>query len=63
VAYTEDSALAGVIMAARNQSQAVVACVGVVPEQRGAARHRRAEQIGGDGDLDTVAMVKAFVSF
>jgi ribosomal protein S18 acetylase RimI-like enzyme len=35
LAYTEDGALADVIMAARNPSTAVIAYVGVVPEQRG----------------------------
>ena len=73
LAYTEDGALAGVVMAARNQRQAVVAYVGVVPEQRGhglaAQLVRRgaqqllasgADEIGGDCDRDNVAMVKAF---
>ena len=69
----EDGALAGVIMAARNPSVAVVAYVGVVPEQRGRGLApqlvRRgterlvdsgADEIRGDCDLDNVAMVKAF---
>jgi ribosomal protein S18 acetylase RimI-like enzyme len=60
-------------VAARNARQAVVAYVGVVPEQRGrglAARLVRratehllvsgAEEIGGDCDRDDVAMVSAF---
>jgi ribosomal protein S18 acetylase RimI-like enzyme len=73
LAYTEDGALAGVIMAARNPSTAVVAYVGVVPEQRGRGLapqlvRRGTEQlltsgageIGGDCDRDNVGMVKAF---
>ena len=73
LAYTEEGALAGVVMGARNPREAVVAYVGVVPEQRGrgiAARlvRRATEQllasgaarIGGDCDRDNVAMVKAF---
>jgi ribosomal protein S18 acetylase RimI-like enzyme len=73
LAYTEDGALAGVIMAARNPSSAVIAYVGVVPEQRGRglAPHlvRRgterllesgATEIRGDCDRDNVGMVKAF---
>jgi ribosomal protein S18 acetylase RimI-like enzyme len=73
LAYTEGGALAGVIMGARNPSKAVVAYVGVVPEQRGrglaAELVRRcterllasgAREIGGDCDRDNVAMVKAF---
>ena len=35
LAYTADGALVGVIMAARNPTSAVIAYVGVVPEQRG----------------------------
>ena len=73
LAYAEDGALAGVSMAARNPSKAVVAYVGVVPEQRGRRLAvqlvRRcteqllasgAAEIGGDCDRDNVAMVKAF---
>jgi RimJ/RimL family protein N-acetyltransferase len=73
VAHTEEGALAGVTIGARTPRQAVVAYVGVVPEQRGrglAARLVRrtterllasgAEEIGGDCDRDNVAMVKAF---
>ncbi len=72
LAYTDGGALAGVIMAAGNQRHAVIAYVGVVPEQRGrglAARLVRrateqllasgADKIGGDCDRDNVAMVKA----
>ena len=60
-------------MAARNPSLAVVAYVGVVPEQRGRGLAtelvRRATdqllaggftEIGGDCDRDNVGMVKAF---
>lgn len=73
LAYTDDGALAGVIMAARNPSSAVVYYVGVAPEQRGrgiaAQLVRRGTdhlvnagsgEIRGDCDLDNVAMVKAF---
>jgi ribosomal protein S18 acetylase RimI-like enzyme len=73
LAYTEDGALAGVIMAAKNPSTAVVAYVGVVPDQRGRGLApqlvRRgteqllasgADEIGGDCDRDNVGMVKAF---
>jgi ribosomal protein S18 acetylase RimI-like enzyme len=73
LAYTEDGALAGVVMAARNPSSAVIAYVGVVPEQRGKGLAvelvRRgteqlvasgAEEIRGDCDRDNVGMVKAF---
>ena len=73
LAYTEDGALGGVIIAARNPREAVIAYVGVVPEQRGRGlgpflvrrgteqlRVSGAEQIGGDCDRDNVAMVKAF---
>jgi RimJ/RimL family protein N-acetyltransferase len=73
LAYADDGALAGVIMGARNQRQAVVAYVGVVPEQRGRGLAPRlvrrvteqllasgAGEIGGDCDRDNVAMVKAF---
>ena len=60
-------------MAARNPSKAVVAYVGVVPEQRGRGLASRlvrrateqllasgADEIGGDCDRDNAAMVKAF---
>jgi ribosomal protein S18 acetylase RimI-like enzyme len=73
LAYTEDGTLAGVIMAARNPSAAVIAYVGVVPDQRGRGLApqlvRRgteqllaggADEIGGDCDRDNVGMVKAF---
>jgi ribosomal protein S18 acetylase RimI-like enzyme len=73
LAYTEDDALAGVIMAARNPSSAVIAYVGVAPEQRGRglAPHlvRRGTErllesgvteVRGDCDRDNVGMVKAF---
>jgi ribosomal protein S18 acetylase RimI-like enzyme len=73
LAYTEDGALAGVIMAARIPGSAVVAYVGVVPEQRGRGlavqlvrRGTRqlvaggVSEIRGDCDRDNVAMVKAF---
>jgi ribosomal protein S18 acetylase RimI-like enzyme len=73
LAYTDDDTLAGVIMAARNPSSAVVWYVGVVPEARGRGLARQlvrrgterllaagAEEIRGDCDLDNVGMVKAF---
>ncbi len=73
LAYTEDGALAGVVMAARTPGAAVIGYVGVVPEQRGrglAAKlvGRGTEQllaagdaeIRGDCDRDNVAMAKAF---
>jgi RimJ/RimL family protein N-acetyltransferase len=73
LAYTGDGALAGVIMAAKNPSSAVVAYVGVVPGQRGRGLAtelvRRgtehvlaagATAIRGDCDRDNVGMVKAF---
>jgi ribosomal protein S18 acetylase RimI-like enzyme len=73
LAYTDDGALAGVIMAAMNPSSAVIAFVGVVPEQRGRGLAQRlvrrgteqllesgADEIRGDCDLDNVGMVKAF---
>lgn len=73
LAYTEAGELAGVIMAAKNPSSAVVAYVGVVPQQRGrghaAQLVRRGtaqliaagvDEIRGDCDRDNVAMVKAF---
>jgi ribosomal protein S18 acetylase RimI-like enzyme len=73
LAYTEEGALAGVIMPARNPTSAVIGHVGVVPEQRGrgfaAQLVRRgtdvlvaagADEIRGDCDTDNVPMVKAF---
>jgi ribosomal protein S18 acetylase RimI-like enzyme len=73
LAYAEDGALAGVIMAARNPSTAVIGYVGVVPAQRGRGLApqlvRRgteqllasgADEIRGDCDRDNVGMVKAF---
>jgi ribosomal protein S18 acetylase RimI-like enzyme len=73
LAYTEEDALAGVILAARNPSSAVIAYVGVVPEQRGRGLAQSlvgrgteqlltsgADEIGGDCDRDNIAMVKAF---
>ena len=73
LAYAEDDSLVGVIMSARIPGSAVVAYVGVVPDQRGrgfaAQLVRRgtaqlvvsgADEIRGDCDLDNVAMVKAF---
>ena len=73
LAYAENGALAGVIMAARNPSTAVIAYVGVVPEHRGRGLARElaqrgteqllrsgATEIRGDCDSDNVAMVKAF---
>jgi RimJ/RimL family protein N-acetyltransferase len=73
LAYEQDGSLAGVSMAARNPSTAVIAYVGVVPDHRGRglAPHlvRRgtqhllasgAEEIRGDCDRDNVGMVKGF---
>jgi ribosomal protein S18 acetylase RimI-like enzyme len=73
LAYTEDGELAGVVMAARNPSTAVIAYVGVVPPQRGRGHApqlvRRgterllaagAVEIRGDCDDDNIGMVKAF---
>lgn len=73
LAYADDGALAGVTMAARNPSTAVIAYVGVVPDQRGRGLAtelvRRgterlleggATEIRGDCDRDNVGMVKAF---
>jgi RimJ/RimL family protein N-acetyltransferase len=73
LAYEEGGALAGVIMAARNPSAAVIAYVGVVPEQRrrglapelvrrGTERllESGADEIRGDCDRDSIGMVKAF---
>jgi RimJ/RimL family protein N-acetyltransferase len=73
LAFTEDGKLAGLVMPARNPSVAVIAYIGVVPEQRGRglAAHlvRRgteqllaggADEIRGDCDRDNLAMAKAF---
>jgi GNAT superfamily N-acetyltransferase len=73
LAYADDGALAGVVMAARNPSSAVIAYVGVVPEQRGRGLARvlvergterlldsGATEIRGDCDRDNIGMVKAF---
>jgi ribosomal protein S18 acetylase RimI-like enzyme len=73
LAYAQDGALAGVVMPARNPGSAVIAYVGVVPEQRGQGFApqlvRRGTQqlvaagdteIRGDCDRGNVAMVKAF---
>jgi RimJ/RimL family protein N-acetyltransferase len=73
LAYVDDGALAGVTMAARNPSTAVIAYVGVVPDQRGRGLAtelvRRgterlleggATEIRGDCDRDNVGMVRAF---
>jgi ribosomal protein S18 acetylase RimI-like enzyme len=73
LAYTAEGELAGVIMAARNPTTAVIAYVGVPPEQRGRGFapelvRRGTEQllasgsttIAGDCDRDNVGMVKAF---
>ena len=73
LAYTADGSLAGVIMAARNPTSAVIAYVGVVPEQRGrgmaADLVRRgtntllaagATEIRGDCDRDNTGMIRAF---
>jgi RimJ/RimL family protein N-acetyltransferase len=66
-------ALAGVIMAARNPTSAVIAYVGVVPQQRGRGyapalvrrgTHRLAAagatEVRGDCDRENVAMARAF---
>jgi RimJ/RimL family protein N-acetyltransferase len=73
LAYAEDGGLVGVVMPARNPSAAVIAYVGIVPEQRGRGLApqlvRRgteqllasgADEIRGDCDRDNVAMAKAF---
>jgi ribosomal protein S18 acetylase RimI-like enzyme len=73
LAHEQDGSLAGVVMAARNPSTAVIAYVGVVPEQRGRGHAPRlvrrgterliesgADEIRGDCDRDNVAMVRAF---
>jgi RimJ/RimL family protein N-acetyltransferase len=71
--YTQDGALAGVVMGAKNPSSAVVAYIGVVPAERGRGFapelvRRGTErllasgqaEIRGDCDRDNVGMVKAF---
>jgi RimJ/RimL family protein N-acetyltransferase len=71
--FTGDGALAGVIMGARNPTSAVIAYIGVVPEQRGrglaAALVRRgthrlaaagATEFRADCDRDNVPMARAF---
>jgi RimJ/RimL family protein N-acetyltransferase len=73
LAHTDEGPVAGVIMAARNPSTAVIGYVGVVPEQRGRGLATQlvrrgterllgsgADVIRGDCDRDNVAMVKAF---
>ena len=73
VAYTSDGSLAGVIMAARNPTVAVISYVGIVPELRGRGlapqlvrRGTRrlldsgANEIRGDCDRDNIGMIKAF---
>jgi ribosomal protein S18 acetylase RimI-like enzyme len=73
LAYTEDGALVGASMAGKNPSVAVIAYVGVVPEQRGRGLAQQlvlrgtellvgsgADEIRGDCDRDNIGMVKAF---
>jgi RimJ/RimL family protein N-acetyltransferase len=73
LAYTSDGTLAGVIMAARNPTAAVISYVGIVPELRGRGlapqlvrRGTRrllescADEIRGDCDRENIGMVKAF---
>lgn len=73
LAYAEDGGLVGLVMPARNPSGAVIAYLGIVPEQRGRglAPHlvRRgteqllaggADEIRGDCDRENIAMAKAF---
>jgi RimJ/RimL family protein N-acetyltransferase len=73
LAYTSDGKLAGVIMAARNPTAAVISYVGIVPELRGRGLApqlvRRgtkrllesgADEIRGDCDRDNIGMIKAF---
>jgi RimJ/RimL family protein N-acetyltransferase len=73
LAYTADGTLAGVIMAARNPTAAVISYVGIVPELRGRGLApqlvRRgtgrllesgADEIRGDCDRDNIGMIKAF---
>jgi ribosomal protein S18 acetylase RimI-like enzyme len=73
LAYAEDGALVGAMMAARNPSAAVIAYVGVVPAQRGRGLAQQlvrrgtellvesgATEIRGDCDRANIGMVKAF---
>jgi RimJ/RimL family protein N-acetyltransferase len=73
LAYTSEGTLAGVIMAARNPTVAVISYVGIVPELRGRGLApqlvRRgtgrlldsgADEIRGDCDRDNIGMIKAF---
>lgn len=73
LALTGDAVLAGVIMAARTSSSAVIAYVGVVPAQRGRGLAPElvrfgteqllaggVDEIRGDCDRDNIAMAKAF---
>ena len=73
LAYTSDGKLAGVIMAARNPTAAVISYVGIVPDLRGRGlapqlvrRGTRrllesgADEIRGDCDRDNIGMIKAF---
>ena len=52
LAYTVDGALAGVIMAAKNPTTAVIAYVGVVPDQRGRGLARELVRRGTERLLD-----------
>ena len=73
LAYDQDGALAGIVMAARTPSVSVIGYVGVVPGQRGRGLAvqlvRRgteqlvkggADEIRGDCDRDNIAMARAF---
>jgi RimJ/RimL family protein N-acetyltransferase len=73
LAYAEDGGLVGLVMAARNPSVAVIAYLGIVPEQRGRGLApdlvRRgteqllasgADEIRGDCDRGNIAMARAF---
>jgi ribosomal protein S18 acetylase RimI-like enzyme len=73
LAYTDGGELAGVIMAAKNPSSAVIWYVGVVPEARGRGLATQlvrrgterllaagSDEIRGDCDRDNVGMVKGF---
>jgi ribosomal protein S18 acetylase RimI-like enzyme len=73
LSYTADGNLAGVIMAAKNPTAAVISYVGIVPELRGRGLASRlvrrgtgrllaggAEEIRGDCDRDNIGMIKAF---
>jgi RimJ/RimL family protein N-acetyltransferase len=73
LAYTSEGTLAGVIMAARNPTAAIISYVGIVPELRGRGLApqlvRRgtgrlldsgADEIRGDCDRDNIGMIKAF---